>query len=197
MECIGYHPDTEDDRFFDGYPKIHHMMYICPVCAKVTLATAESHYDYRFDHTFVDYVRTLYPCLGIDFTNVPISIKGAYESAVKIRGMDPYICFMALRRALEMICREKGEEDNLDQMVTNLIKKKVLPESFKEVCDIIRLCGNRSAHGNSVNTDDLEAVIGYVGTIIEYLYSLPHSIEVRLKNLKTLELDQNEPLPKE
>lgn len=94
------------------------------------------------------------------------------------------MCLLAMRKTLEAICRDKNAKGNsLDIMVQDLIVEKILPESLEDACWIIRYLGNEAAHDNfvSIKQRDIEIVIGFMESIINYIYSQPKII-INLKN---------------
>ena len=79
-----------------------------------------------------------------------------------------------------MICKEKGAVGkDLEKKIDDLIEKKVFPPMIEDACWIIRQMGNDAAHADKITlySYDVEQVIGYVATIIDYLYSLPYRVE--------------------
>ena len=146
-------------------------------------------------------VINVYPRINIDKENTPSKIFQAYEAAVKTRGIDSAICLLSLRRALEMVCKDKNAQgDNLEKKIDDLIEKKVLPEMMRDACWIVRQCGNEAAHADDVEFSKHEAdeAIEYVGSIITYLYSTPvkvadlrRRIEERQKKRKEQKQEQN------
>ena len=86
-----------------------------------------------------------------------------------------------------MICKEKGAKGNtLEKKIDDLIEKKVLPPMIGEACWIIRQMGNDAAHADKVDVFGVEVdqVIGYVGTIIDYLYSMPYRVNKMKKKIE-------------
>ena len=151
-------------------------VFECPVCHKPVLIS-----EYCFDaQESRPEIKTEYPTIAVSRDGVPKDIYSAFESAVKTKGIDYSICLLSLRRVLEMICKDKDAVgSNLEKKIDDLIEKKIFPPMIEDACWIIRQLGNDAAHADkiSVYTYDVEQVIGYVATIIDYLYSLPHRVE--------------------
>lgn len=151
-------------------------VFECPVCHKPVLIS-----EYCFDaQESRPEIKTEYPTIAVSRDGVPKDIYSAFESAVKTKGIDYSICLLSLRRVLEMICKDKGAEGrDLEKKINDLIDKKIFPPMIEDACWIIRQLGNDAAHADKipVYTYDIEQVIGYVATIIDYLYSLPHRVE--------------------
>ena len=78
-----------------------------------------------------------------------------------------------------MICKEKGAIGaNLEKKIDELIEKKVLPPMIGDACWIIRQLGNGAAHADKMDvySGEVEQVIEYVATIIDYLYAMPYRV---------------------
>lgn len=174
-------------------------LYKCPVCENPVLA---KQYEGNCDPpNCINDIKVIYPALVITSKGVPPKIFQAYEAAVKTRGIDNAICLLSLRRALEMVCKDKNAQgDNLEKKIDDLIEKKVLPEMMRDACWIVRQCGNEAAHADDVEFSKREAdeAIEYVGSIITYLYSTPvkvadlrRRIEERQKKQKEQKQAQN------
>lgn len=158
-------------------------VFECPVCHKPVLIS-----EYCFDaQESRPEIKTEYPTIAVSRDGVPKDIYSAFESAVKTKGIDYSICLLSLRRVLEMICKDKGAEGrNLEKKIDDLIEKKIFPPMIEDACWIIRQMGNDAAHADkiAVYTYDIEQVIGYVATIIDYLYSLPYRVEKMKKKIE-------------
>lgn len=78
-----------------------------------------------------------------------------------------------------MICKEKGATGKfLENKVADLVEKNILPPMIGDACWIIRQMGNDAAHADKIDvyTYEVEQIIGYVATIIDYLYSMPYRV---------------------
>ena len=178
--------DTDDMGHVYHCELIEHedwYIFECPVCHKPVIIS-----EYTFD--IADALperKTEYPTISVSSDGVPKDIYSAFESAVKTKGIDFSICLLSLRRVLEMICKDKGAVgDNLEKKIDNLIEQNILPPMIEDACWIIRQLGNEAAHADRipVYTYDIEQVIGYVATIIDYLYSLPHRVGKMKKKIE-------------
>lgn len=150
-------------------------IFECPVCHKPVII---SEYTCDIAHTPSE-EKIEYPNIAVSPKGVPKDIYSAFESAVKTKGIDYSICLLSLRRVLEMVCKDKGAVGkDLEKKIDDLIAKKIFPPMIEDACWIIRQMGNDAAHADkiSVYTYDVEQVIGYVATIIDYLYSLPYRV---------------------
>ena len=82
-----------------------------------------------------------------------------------------------------MICKEKGASGkDLKDKISDLISQKILPEMMADACWIVRQSGNDAAHADDIifSEREVEEIIEYVSTVINYLYSMP----VRIAKLK-------------
>lgn len=165
------------------YELLEHINWVfleCPVCHNPTLLR-----KYALDVCDEpEEITTAFPKVLFNKKGVPNPISTAFDSAVKTKGIDFAICLLSLRRVLEMICKDKNADGkNLENKIEDLVNKKVLPDMLIDACWIIRHLGNDVAHADDVkfHSYDVEQVIEYVATIIEYLYSLPY----RMREMKT------------
>ena len=156
-------------------------MLSCPACNKVTL------YEEYSDETtrdFFTHSEVLYPQSSIDYTGVPQKIKTAFESALKVKNIDTAVCALSLRRVLEAICKDKGATGkNLEQMISNMIERQLLPQMFDDACWIVRQLGNSAAHADNKHFSiyQVDQTIMFMQNIINYLYTLP----IKMQQLRT------------
>lgn len=150
-------------------------VFECPVCKKPIIIS-----KYSFDiANEAPESKIEYPAIAVSPEGVPKNIYSAFESAVKTKGIDASICLLSLRRVLEMICKEKGATGKfLENKVADLVEKNILPPMIGDACWIIRQMGNDAAHADKIDvyTYEVEQIIGYVATIIDYLYSMPYRV---------------------
>lgn len=157
----------------------------CCACSKISFGLIYSGEDtivYHQDNSieYEELFETLFPLNTYQQTNVPKSVHQSFEAALKARYLDGSICLIALRRTLEIICKEQGEvEGNLVKKIQNLSLKGILPSILNDASDILRIMGNEAAHGDSIDysQDVITEMINFTQIIIEYVYALPHRIE--------------------
>jgi hypothetical protein len=172
MKQVGEHKNSWDEDGYYGY--FHYFMMCCPVCGRVTL------FQHYWSNACEDETEILYPTTSVNYTEVPSEIKSAFDAAVQTKGIDGAICILSLRRVLEMICKDKGAAGNdLASQIKDLISRKMLPEMMSDVLYVIRKYGNEAAHGDAVpfHLYDVEQLIDYMATTINYLYSLPARVK--------------------
>lgn len=180
--------DIHEDNYGNivGYTLLEHEDWYaleCPVCHKPVLIS-----EYTFDVANTPPERkTEYPTIAVSPNGVPKEIYAAFEAAVKTKGIDCAICLLSLRRVLEMICKDKGAVGrDLEKKIDDLIEKKIFPPMIGDACWIIRQMGNDAAHADKVEVYpyDIEQVIDYVATIIDYLYSMPYRVDKMKKKIE-------------
>ena len=180
------HIDLDSFGNATSYTLIEHedwLVFECPVCNKPVLVK-----QYVFDiMNDRPEITTVYPTITTNSDGVPKEIYTAFESAIKTKWIDYPICLLSLRRVLEMICKDKGAVGgNLEKKIENLINRGVFPPMIEDACWIIRQLGNEAAHADKIKVfrSDIEQVIEYVATIIDYLYSLPYRVDKMKKKIE-------------
>lgn len=183
MYNVGEHRvDWDEGQGYYGY--FDYQMYECPVCHKITLV--ESYWDVAqigFDEkskSAVDYVTDtiIYPLNSFISKALPVEIQTAYDSALKVMRIDKNVCLIALRRTLELVCKDKNATgDSLRKKINSLAQNGVLPPSIKEACNKIRLYGNGGAHDcKEITANELNTINDFVRYVLEYIYILPQKI---------------------
>ncbi|MGV8906620.1 MAG: DUF4145 domain-containing protein [Acetobacterium sp.] len=132
----------------------------------------------------------LYPTNTFQGEHLPEQIRTAYEAVLKTKNIDSAVCLIALRRTLEIACKEKGGEGRtLWHQIEDLSQKGVLPPELKHASTITKTYGNMGAHDAEVQIHirELEQVIDFVKYILDYLYILPaklNSIQEQMEKQK-------------
>lgn len=183
LDIVGEYTEYGDIEQ-DYYWKQTWLMLKCCVCGKISLASVYSGEDtiiacvdgnYEYDKIYT----THFPVETYKGTNVPENVDNAFSSALKVRYVDNIICLMALRRTLEIICKDKcAEGKTLEKKILNLTERCIFPQVINEASDILRILGNEAAHGDDVNYDEriIQEMITYTQIIIEYVYVIPYRI---------------------
>lgn len=170
-------------------------MFACPVCHKITLRETYSDESMAYLHSnnqiiYEEEKSILYPKSSIEDTSIPPKVKEAYEAALKTRNIDKCVCLLALRRTLELLLTDKGATKwGLKEKIEEIAAKGLLPDTLKEASSLAKLLGDTAAHDKELAIDqyDVEAMVEFVGFIIEYLYVVPEKINVYKKRLDTKE----------
>lgn len=202
MQKVGeYSWGSRDFEFSDFDFLYQYELYVCPVCHNVTLRQTYSdetmiNYYGNDQLAYYDTKKILFPLNSIDSNSVPKKVKEAYEAALKTKGIDKYICLMALRRTLELLLKDKGATKwGLKDKIEEIAAKGLLPDTLKEASSLAKMLGDTAAHDKELEIDqyDVEATAEFVGFIIEYLYIVPDKINTykeRLDSKSTTEKDK-------
>lgn len=185
--CYGY---ADEEPGIIGY--IKWTLLECPICHSISLSKA-------LDESISDEVYTqeeiVYPPARKIFPNTPNMIVKAYEAAIETLKGDLDISLIAVRRVLEMICKERGcKRKTLESMLKDMVNKNILPKTLDQCSLLIRKMGNKGAHGEveyTVAKYDIEELIHFIETILYYIYELPKEVE-RLKTRYDIRDDSND-----
>jgi hypothetical protein len=190
MEAVANYKKTE--QFEDMWEEITYTLFLCPVCKNVTLEKKSlfsedivhvAHLDEYEQHEEIEKatrVEYIYPHNSVEGDYIPKNVKQAFEAALRVRNIDAAICAIAIRRTLEMMCKEKGETGrNLYTMLKNLSEKGILPPILNDMASVLRELGNTAAHADDAefNQDLVPSMIEFTKIILDYVYNLPKRIE--------------------
>ena len=202
MQRVGeYSWGSRDIEYTDFDFHYGYELFACPVCHKVTLRETygdETMIEYRNHDQMVwcNQKSILYPTNSMESNSIPTKVKEAYEAALKTKGIDKYICLMALRRTLELLLKEKGATKwGLQAKIEEIAEKGLLPDTLREASSLAKMLGDTAAHDKELEIDqyDVEAMAEFIGYIIEYLYIVPDKISTykeRLGAKPTTEKDE-------
>lgn len=191
LDIVGSYKVTHEEEFYnedyneyipEWISDTEWMMLKCCVCDNISLGN--EYVDKSLASSGLSHISIEYPKTTYDSYQMPKEIYGAYEVALKARYLDGALCILSLRRTLEIICKEQGEiKGDLITKVKNLADKGILPSVLKDVSHILRIFGNAAAHGDDISftKTQIEHLIEFTETIIDYIYILPKKLE-KLKN---------------
>lgn len=180
---------------FEGmFEDTNYDLFLCPVCRKVTLRESclfsEDITHVYFGNVDEEYRQSeieaatrktiLYPAAGLDDHFIPEDVHRAFEAALRVRNIDSTICVMALRRALEKMCKHKGAEGKyLHNKIDSLQKQKILPDIVGEMAYLLKDEGNSAVHGDDVEFDEkkVELLIHFTRVIFSYVYTIPEQLK--------------------
>jgi hypothetical protein len=192
LNFIGHTRWNDEDVIYNDNGEIisynvleHEDWYIfeCPVCNRPVVIRQDTFDIAEYTYQPV----TVYPSVMVFSDGVPKEIYSAFEAAIRTKGIDYAICMLSLRRVLEMICKEKDAKGkDLEGMIDNLIEKGILSPAFSDACWVIRQLGNSAAHADKTDiyAYQVDQVIEYVSTIINYLYSMPFRVGKLKENIE-------------
>lgn len=193
------------DSFEGMYSDTNYDIFLCPVCRKVTLSET---YLFSEDISHVSYEGVddeyrqceieaatrktiLYPATGLDDHFIPEDVYKAFEAALRVRNIDSTICVMALRRALEKMCKHKDAQGKyLHNKIDSLQKQKILPDIVGEMAYLLKDEGNSAVHGDHVEFDEkkVELLIHFTRVILSYVYTIPEQLK-QIKGEMDMEIE--------
>ncbi|MCY7895638.1 DUF4145 domain-containing protein [Bacillus spizizenii] len=192
------YPETDYVEIIDIFE-----IFECPVCKEFHLYYTywSSEDSYFIDHDIYEDGQVLYPYREqLNLHILPKNIKAAYESALKVRKIDPVVCLMALRRTLEMVCKDKGANGRtLHAKLDELEEKNVLPPLMGDISQVIKEAGNVAAHGDDIefNSHMVEPLFKFTNKILEYIYILPSEMKSAKRQMELLTGKQIQPKEKQ
>jgi hypothetical protein len=107
---------------------------------------------------------------------VPESINKVYEEASRIKLSNPDAFAVQIRRALEVLCEDRGaKKGKLQDRLADLVSRGELPAILADAADLLRLLGNMGAHtsNSSVKLSQVDALDNFFRAVIEYMYVAP------------------------
>jgi hypothetical protein len=125
--------------------------------------------------------------------DMPAVVRNYYEEAAAVAARSPRAAAGLLRLALQVLCKELGEDgENINADIGSLVKKG-LPLTVQQSLDVVRVTGNHAVHPGQIDTDD-EQVVGalftLVNVIVEYMVALPKRVGALYSGLPQGALEQ-------
>lgn len=191
LDIVGKYTEYGDPIEYDW--EMDWLLLKCSVCEKISFGSIYSGEDTRIydnDGSFQQekIYTTFFPVETYQEVNVPAKVKDAFSSALKVYHIDGNVCMIALRRTLEIICKDNGAKgDTLKKKIIDLSQKGFFPKPIDEASDILRLLGNDAAHGDDINYNEqiIKEMINFTQIIIEYVYVIPYKIQnIKIKTNK-------------
>jgi Domain of unknown function (DUF4145) len=134
-------------------------------------------YDEDEPHPF--YVaKRVWPLHGAP-AGMPGDLKTTYLEALRIKAVSPQLFAVQIRRALEVMCNDRGAvKGHLEKRLKDLSVKGEIPPKLAEVSDVLRVLGNAGAHDfeNKLSPHDANVINRFFRSIVEYVYVAPHSL---------------------
>lgn len=122
--------------------------------------------------------------LGKEYEDVPTDIASAASEA--------YACFsinqnraavLMARTTLEATAKQHGiTEGKLFNKIEKMAEQNIITDQLKEEAHEIRMLGNDMAHGDlgtPVTEDDAADILGFLDTVLDYVYQQPMAIQKR------------------
>lgn len=175
-----------------GFIEFHkiYVMYFCPACEEVTIEKKIANSETTDEHGAMIWEQTIkYPEIYVDGDFIPNSVKLAFEAALRVKKVDTTLCVIGLRRTLEMMCNERDAEGkNLFSKLDDLHQKGTIPQILKDFASLLREEGNAAAHDDQpLSFEEVEELIDFTRTILDYVYKLPTKIEYAQKRIIELQ----------
>ncbi|WP_427108451.1 DUF4145 domain-containing protein [Lysinibacillus xylanilyticus] len=176
------------EEYYEMWDETNYRLFLCPVCRNVTL---ESDSIFSEDISHVAFlepwereeeinkatrIEQLYPESLVKGDYIPEKVQKAFEAAVRVKNIDQAICVLSLRRALEIMCKDKNAKGKtLYHKLQDLEKKNILPHIMSDVANFLKDEGNSAAHGDDIefSIEKVHLLINFTKTILDYVYTLP------------------------
>ena len=111
--------------------------------------------------------------------DLPESVKIIYLEAAAISSISPRGTSALLRLAIQVLCKELGEEGrNINDDIASLVEQG-LPKRVQQALDIVRVTGNNAVHPGQIDVDNPNTagnLFGLINVITEYTISMPNKI---------------------
>lgn len=111
--------------------------------------------------------------------DLPQAVNNIYLEAAAISSISPRGATALLRLAIQVLCKELGEEGkNINADIASLVKKG-LPERVQQALDIVRVTGNNAVHPGQIDVDNPDTagkLFELINVITEYTISMPNRI---------------------
>jgi signal recognition particle subunit SEC65 len=199
MRQIAHFDRQETDNFL-GFEKLYSItiftdwdLYLCPVCDNVTLLKTTRYTKERDPQNgeLIPSETILYPSVSLDESGIPEAVKKSFEAALRVKNVEGTVCAIAIRRTLEMMCKDKkASGKDLYHKLKDLSDKGVLPPIINEMASVLRELGNEAAHGDDREFSEelIDSMIKFTHAILDYVYNLPEKLsEIQTKLRKTVE----------
>jgi len=126
--------------------------------------------------------KMMYPETGsAPFPNseMPKPVRDIYLEAASIQAKSPRGAAALLRLAIQILCKELGEQGkNINTDIGNLVKKG-LPQIVQQSLDIVRVTGNDAVYPGQIDTDSQDVVdnlFNLLNVVVEYMIALPNKV---------------------
>jgi len=154
----------------EGY--IHEVLE-CPACKGVILR--RYYYHDQMDPESEE-PQILYPVAQELMDGLPQAVERAYESARRVRNVDPNAFGVLLGRVLDGVCKDRGAEgDSLYKRLEFLATRGDIPRNLVVVAHSLRQLRNVGAHGDlgELTPKEIPLLEDLTRAILEYVYRAP------------------------
>jgi Domain of unknown function (DUF4145) len=111
---------------------------------------------------------------------VPIGIRQVYAEAARIESLSPNAFAGQIRRALEIVCKDRGASSRtLNESLKILVSKNELPSTLAKYTDFLRQLGNAGVHGGEEQVESYQTptIDEFFRAVVEYIYVAPSKLE--------------------
>ncbi len=150
------------------------------VCETCNHALLYENVGDQFDEDKFDICELVYPSAAGFPVSVPQQIKNVYDEANRIKRLAPNAFAVQIRRAMEVLCEDKGvTTGSLQKRLDKLVDKGEIPPVLAEATDLLRLLGNVGAHGTNQTVHPLlaNAIDEFFRAVVEYVYVAPSKLK--------------------
>lgn len=122
--------------------------------------------------------------IGKEYEDVPKDIASAASEAYSCFSINANRAAVLLARtALEATAKDKGITDgSLNKKIDKMAEKGIITDQLAQEAHEIRLLGNDMAHGDlgtPVEEDDASDILGFLDSVLDYVYQQPIAIQKR------------------
>jgi len=154
----------------EGY--IHEILE-CPACKGIILR--RYYYHDQTDPEGGEW-QTLYPIAEGLMDGLPQPVERAYQSARRVRNVDPNAFGVLLGRVLDAICTDRGAEGNsLYKRLEFLANRGDIPQNLVDIAHSLRQLRNVGAHADfgELTPKEIPLLDDLTRAILEYVYRAP------------------------
>ncbi len=169
----------------EGY--IHEILE-CPACKGVILR--RYYYHDQADEDGQEW-QTLYPIAQGLMDGLPQPVERAYESARRVRNLDPNAFGVLLGRVLDGVCKDRGAEGkSLYERLEFLATRGDIPQNLVDLAHSLRHLRNVGAHGDlgELTPQEIPLLEDLTRAILEYVYRAPLLAKRAAAQVKKLRL---------
>ena len=145
----------------------------CPACKGVIL---QRYYFHDHMDAEAEEPQTLYPVAQGLMDGLPQTVERAYESARRVRNIDPNAFGVLLGRVLEAVCKDRGATgDTLYKRLEFLATRGDIPRNLVDIAHSLRQLRNVGAHGDlgELTSREIPLLEDLTRAILEYVYRAP------------------------
>ncbi len=159
---------------------VEYCTLMCATCSQPTLLLTKKIYEEVDTQLHSEISEILYPVATKRLNNLPEVVEKRYNSAIKVRLIEPNACAVLVGRTLEAACNhEQAQGRTLAQKLNYLAQNGRIPNTLAEMARQLKELRNLGAHDaeDEVTEEDVPIILDFLEAILEYLYVAPAKIE--------------------